>query len=289
MKRRLRVTIDFKGTNSMMSCGTLLFLAEIHRIVAAGRSGKKKLIRFKRIKDHKVAQVLHQIGFFDAIGRKSKIQPTAQDVIHWRAIAGSGAEGEKANALIEKLRDRLPPSLSSPMYAGIVEAMTNCRQHAYIQNRRDGMGLAGNGEWWLFAKEEDDELSVVICDLGIGIPSSLPLTQGSDVISEIFAKLGRTLGVAFTDSDLLEAAIEIGRSRTRDRHRGKGLRDVLEVINSAGSGILRIYSNRGCYTYSVRSNLPEDNRRNYRHSILGTVIQWRVPIRTERTNERGSN
>jgi hypothetical protein len=289
LKRQARVTIDFSMTTTMMSCGTLLFLAEVQRIVTVGRAKKRRLIKCSRITDQKVAQVLHQIGFFDAIGRMSKISPTAKDVIHWRAVAGTGADGEKANGLIEELRDRLPPSLSSPMYAGLVEAMTNCRQHAYLRNRRDGLGIVGNGEWWLFAKEEENELSVVICDLGIGIPNSLPLTQESDLIREAVARLGRTLGLAFTDSDLVQAAIELGRSRTRDRHRGKGLRDVLDVITKAGVGHLRIYSNRGCYTYRVRDNVAENHHRNYRHSILGTVIQWAVPINMELSHERGSN
>lgn len=274
-----RVTIDFDETTRMESAGTLLFLSEVHRILAIGRDRKRRLIKCRRMSNPKVAQVLHQIGFFGAIGRKSKIQPTESDVIHWRVVvAGTGTEGQKASELIESFRDRLPPSLSSPMYAGLVEAMTNCRQHAYLHKRRDGLGLQGKGEWWLFAQERDGLLNVVICDLGIGIPSSLPLTQDQSLIADLLAKAGLAITVGYTDADLVHAATEVGRSRTRNPHRGKGLKDVVDVINTAGSGHLVIHSNRGRYSYYIKDGTPTRARKNYRHSILGTVIQWAVPI-----------
>lgn len=275
LRRKKRVSIDFSKTRRMVSCGTLLFLAEARRIIGLRGS---KAIACGRVLESKVGQVLKQIGFFDAIGRRSAISPTAEDVIHWRAIAGKGAEGEKANQLVESLREKLPPLLSTPMYDGLVEAMTNCAQHAYIRNRRDGLGIPGNGEWWMFAQEHEGKLMVVICDLGIGIPNSLPLTHGEGVVQQVLARLGRFTGLTHTDADLVGAAVEIGRSRTRQPHRGKGFRDVVDVIDSAGSGTLRIYSNGGCYTYEVENRKPSHQYRNYRGSIMGTLIQWSVPV-----------
>ena len=259
----------------MVACGTLLFLAETKRIIALTTGSRK--IACRRILDPKVAQVLHQIGFYEAINYRSRISPSAEDVIHWRAIAGIGADGEKAYAPVETVGGRLPPSLSSPMYDGLVEAMTNSAQHAYLQARRDGLGRVGNGEWWMFAKEQDGELWVVFCDLGIGIPNSLPLTHGKSTILELMARIGRLSRVAYSDADLVGAAVEIGRSRTSESHRGKGLKDVLDVINSAGKGGLLIHSNAGSFSYVIQDGRPVLRYRNYRNSILGTLIVWKVP------------
>ena len=279
IKRQRSVVIDFSRTERMVSSGTLLFLAEVKRIVALNNG--RRSIRIRKVPDSKVGEVLHQIGFYDAIGRRSSVAPTAEDVIHWRAIAGRGADGEKADNLVQTVRDRLPATLGSPMYDGLVEAMTNSAQHAYLRPRRDGLRARGSGEWWMFAKEQDGQVSVVFCDLGIGIPNSLPLTQEPGTVRELMARLGRASGALYTDADLVGAAVEIGRSRVRQAHRGKGLRDIVDVIDTAHNGMLRIFSNAGCYTYRVRDGVASRDYRNYRHSILGTLIQWMVPVRQE--------
>lgn len=272
------VVICFSRTKKMIADGTLLFLAEIRRITELVPG---KLIRCRRIHDSKVGEVLHHVGFFEAIGRRSKITPTAEDVIHWRAISGCGAEGEKADSLVQDVRDRLPDGLKTPMYDGLVEAMTNSTQHAYLLARRDGLGRRGRGEWWMFARQQGGQISVVFCDLGIGIPNSLPLTHEEGVVRELLAKAGRASGLAHSDADLVEAAVAIGRSRTRERHRGKGLQDVVEVIKTARNGSLIIHSNKGCYMHQVQDGVSTEQTRNYRHSILGTLIHWTVPVRTQ--------
>lgn len=279
VKRGKRVTIDFSQTRRMVSCGTLLFLAEVSRICAL--TAHRRRVDCRRIADDKVGQVLHQIGFFDVIGRHSSIRPTADDVVFWRACSGVGAEGEKASALVDELQGRLPPSLSSPMYTGLVEAMTNCAQHAYRSPRRDGLQSTGRREWWMFAQERESRLSVLICDLGMGIPASLPLTHEPGVVREALANLGRKLGIAFSDSDLIEAAVELGRSRVRESHRGKGLKDILDVIANAGDGVLQVSSNSGRYTYRLENGRPSVASHDFRRSILGTMIQWQVPILSE--------
>lgn len=281
VRNRTPVVLCFSQTKKMVADGTLLLLAEVRRIteLVPGR-----LIRCRQIRDSKVGEVLHHVGFFDAIGRRSKITPTAEDVIHWRAISGCGAEGEKADSLVQEVRDRLPEGLKTPMYDGLVEAMTNSAQHAYLRARRDGLGRRGHGEWWMFARQQDGQISVVFCDLGIGIPNSLPLTHEEGVVRELLAKIGRASGLALSDADLVEAAVAIGRSRTREQHRGKGLQDVLEVIKSASTGVLLIHSNRGCYIHQVTDGVSTENTRNYRQSILGTLIHWTVPVRSRESD-----
>jgi hypothetical protein len=281
--RKMGATIDFANTRQMVSDGTLLFLAETKRMLAAEGAGR---IKCRRIADDKVGQVLHRIGFFETIGRKSNISPTAEDVIHWRVVAGRGAEGEKADTLVQAVGDRLPQALTSSIYVGLVEAMTNSTQHAYAFPRGDGIAQ-GDGapeEWWMFAKEQEGELTVVLCDLGIGIPESLPLTQGTNKVVELVARAARAAQVVHTDAHLIRAALEVGRSRTGESHRGKGLQDVVEVIDAAGSGALVIHSNHGRYVHRVQDGTTTENLHNYRNTIRGTLIQWQVPIHGPHAN-----
>lgn len=277
-QRKSGVIIDFAYTRKMVACGTLLFLAEARRLIQMPGTGRIKCVR---IRDDKVAQVLQRIGFFETIGKKSRVAEIAEDVIHWRHLAGRGAEGEKANTLVEAVGERLPKALTSTMYNGLVEAMTNSTQHAYIRLRKDGLSAESAGqrgeEWWMFAKEQDGKVTVVLCDLGIGIPNSLPITQGNRVV-ELVAQAGRASGMVFADSDLIRAALEIGKSRTGEIHRGKGLRDVVEVVDAAQSGTLQIYSNHGRYTHRYVDGRKIEETVDYGNSILGTLISWEVPI-----------
>jgi hypothetical protein len=77
----------------------------------------------------------------------------------------------------------LPPALRTPMYDGLVEAMTNCAQHAYLRGRRDGLGIKGNSEW--------------------GIPDSLNLTHGDSVVRDLLTRIGRAARVVPSDAALV--------------------------------------------------------------------------------------
>ncbi len=66
--------------------------------------------------------------------------------------------------------------------------MSNSVEHAYVD---DLMHTEDDetAKWWTFAGIHDKNLTVVICDKGVGIPSTLPKTQGVSVLMNIFKKL----------------------------------------------------------------------------------------------------
>ncbi len=87
-------------------------------------------------------------------------------------------DGQRALELLGDLDDRLPSRLQRGLYDGIVEAMTNANHHAYEQIRDDGLRHEDlQKEWWMFSQVRENRLSVSFCDLGIGIPRSLPLKR----------------------------------------------------------------------------------------------------------------
>lgn len=274
--RRLLVTeqasvrFNFTNTTRMYSGGTLLFLSELHRCKVL--SGSQLNIRCIPPRNVKVAQVLKQIGAFDLMRYRKKIDTTFSDVIHWRFASGHQVEGEKYENILGSYEGRVAETLLGSLFRGITEAMTNCHHHAYIDVRPDGLGQQDKMKnWWMFSQERKGYLSVVFCDLGIGIPATLS-TKKPKLWQAVM-----TLGKAGRDSSIIEHAVADSVSRTGKRYRGKGLKQLLEAVQEANDGALRIFSNRGCYTF----NNGKVDLSDYAGSIMGTLIQWKVPIQQQ--------
>lgn len=274
------VRISFVDTERMIAHGMLLFTAELHRILRLAKGSNRITCSYPE--NNKVEQVLQQIGILKLLGKPERLVPDAPDVIHWRFIDGAKAEGEKANELIEVFAEKLPESLSRGLYNGLVEAMTNCVHHAYLEVRGDGVTNELENGWWMFAQERETRLMVAFCDLGIGIPRSLPKTHDPGLLTATLERIARVARVrGYRDADLIAAALEVGKTRTAEAHRGFGLTEFKEVVEKAEEGSLRIFSNRACYTFSLAiDDEPIEVRQEFDDSIYGTLIQWSLPLST---------
>ncbi|MDO8465413.1 MAG: hypothetical protein Q7S46_09220, partial [Gallionella sp.] len=71
--RKHAVRIDFTNTQKMFADGTLLFYAELSRINRLKGSAE---VRCLPPRNEKVAQVLKQVGIFDLVGYRRKIETT---------------------------------------------------------------------------------------------------------------------------------------------------------------------------------------------------------------------
>ena len=80
------VLIDFSSTKKMVSGGTLLFVAELRRIMRLTRG--KALIRCIPPRKDKVLQVLEQIGVLSLIKCRKRVTPRDGDVVNWRFAWG---------------------------------------------------------------------------------------------------------------------------------------------------------------------------------------------------------
>ena len=241
--------------------------------------GDKRRITCAYPQKNKVEQVLQQVGIFRLLGKEERLTLDADDVIHWRFIDGALAEGEKANSLIAAFAEKMPESLARNLYDGLVEAMTNCVHHAYLEPRDDELQLGLESGWWMFAQERDGRLIIVICDLGIGIPQSLPRTHDAEAVQSTLERIGRAVRArGYRDVDYLRAALEIGRTRTKLPGRGYGLAQFRQVLENTQDGVLRIFSNRGCYTYFRQMGETIERSDEFSTSIRGTLVQWAIPL-----------
>ncbi|WP_456378843.1 hypothetical protein [Thiolapillus sp.] len=253
--------LDFSSTRKMFADGTLLFRAQLCRLNDSRVPGQ--IYRFRFPHDRKIKEVLKQTGILDIVGQSLELSPKHHDVVHWNSANGIAAEGEKYNEVLGHYEGRVARRLLSGLYVGITEAMTNTSHHAYIDSH------SGESGWWMFSQSKDGKLYVAFCDLGIGIPGSLPIQRPS-----VFKQLQRLERNA-RDSDCIEAAVKDSVSRTKKSHRGKGLYQITRVLmEHQDDAQLIIYSNRGCY---IRKT-SEEKLFDYKDSINGTMICWQTGI-----------
>lgn len=263
--------INFTETRKMFADGTLLFVAELHRSMRIARLRHPIKIRCEPPRNKKAAQVLEQIGVLSLLKYRRRIVPTDKDVVNWRFANGHEVVGERYDDILGHYDGMLTSCIQTGFYHGLTEAMTNCCHHAYILEREDGLGEnEEESNWWMFSQEKDGELSVVFCDLGVGIPRTLPLKSPST-----WEKIKKTIGVT-SDGKIIHAAIEESKTRTGLHHRGKGMKQLLEVVQKSRNGHLVVYSNRGCYSLHNEKERCFD----YSDSVLGTLITWKVTIET---------
>ncbi|WP_374538534.1 hypothetical protein [Chitinimonas taiwanensis] len=278
LKKR-EIFIDFRKVDRMFTCGTLYFVAELDRLYRL--SNGVSIIRCKLPKTRKVLQVFDQVGLLKLLSVTPELdrENFDQDVRNWKFATGTVATTHEFDTILDNYEGRIAKTLERAIYKGVSEAMTNCCHHAYIGERGDGVSLAATERrWWMFSQEHEGNLNVVMCDLGIGIPRSLPSKQiegWGEAIERILATLvGRTDSA---DCRLIKAALVLGESRTDLPYRGKGLKQIVSVVEQSGSGKIKILSNSGAYFFSPQWAAPE-KMIGYRDSIMGTLIEWTLPL-----------
>jgi hypothetical protein len=269
-------TVDFSQTVTIYPTGGLMLVAELDRIKKL--TSRPNLLRCKAAASGSLAdQVLTQIGAYDLLDHSSTGPASDQSVVHWRSATGLKAEGEEAGSMLANCDGELAPALRTSLYRGITEAMTNAVQHAYLAVRGDGANRQGEKRWWLFSQQKDGELHIVFCDLGIGIPESLPIVNST--IRQILSSFGRERA----DVEAIKLATKLGKTSTAEPNRGKGLPEILDAARKSEQGACVIYSNKGQFGFAPGGSTVENQ---FSNSIFGTLIEWRVPITESATDDK---
>lgn len=267
-----KIILDFSAIKSLNSCGTLFLVAQIERILNSKEFSVAVEATYPE--NTTVEQMFQHMGLLEKLGLRSRVEKLdASDVIPWLYV--SGYEGD-LESVAEKLPRILVEStnlkLRMGLLSGMAEAVANSSEHAYDEElARTGVDRESQ-KWWLFARQEDEYIVVVICDLGLGIPGTLETNWKE----ELAAILKTRTGMKRKDHKMIELAFTVGKSSTNEKHRGKGLKDILKVVKEQHVGAICIYSNKGSYCIDniARTNYSGDDK----SSIGGTIIQWKVPI-----------
>lgn len=273
-----RVFIDFKDTLLISAAAMLSFLAEMDVLIKKNPMGQKCL-NFSHPAEEKIESILIQVGFYDLIGKVKRETKEFDDVTFWKYSSGSCSEPLIAKDMIKEIKKELAQRASKKLYRGFTEAMSNSVEHAYI-NDLAHTESDDTAKWWTFAGIKGKHLVVVICDKGIGIPNTLPRTQGVTALRNLFDKLGYSLENV-KDSVFIKASTAVQKTRTGERYRGKGLKDIKAVIDTIGDGYMSIFSNKGRYIYKGNTGKIKELAFDHKSSVKGTIIEWSIPCDVE--------
>lgn len=261
-----KVQISFQDTKLLAPSGTLIFVAEIEQIL--GKYPGRISIDYPN--DDVVEQLFQHIGLLERLGLTPRKSITAENVRHWSYVYGNTVDTTAFISLFAKYSSNLSEDVRSGLFEGMSEAVTNSIQHAYPCEHLGGCNCEKG--WWMFSKQTENILTVVMYDMGIGIPASL---KNKPEFKERLAAPYRRYKKR-QETMLIDIAVESNRTSTRLPHRGKGLPDMLEFVKEGHVGEFKIFSGAGAFSYTAQDQV--ERGRDFEMPVNGTLIQWELPI-----------
>jgi hypothetical protein len=274
LKEKKSAILDFSDVKTLKPAAMLLLLAEIHRC------------RLIYGPDHitgtyptepRIERMLNCTGFFSLLDvaprRKTRRAKYPMEYVDFVSNT------HEVKGTIKDFREKLlgtsiamTPQAKNKLYRVLTEAMLNVSYHAYPLSA--AKTNPQRGRWWLagHVNRRSKELMIMFCDLGVGIPRTLPKLYKMEVIRNLLSILP---GINPNDGQMIQAAMQLGRSSARQTNRGKGLNDLRSFVDNAGAGELHIFSGHGHYLYKPGQ---AEIVRNYATGIAGTLIKWTVPM-----------
>lgn len=234
-----------------------------------------------------VFRTLFQLGFFGIVGiAPGEHGGTAEDgdTLTMQIVSSQNADDlALVDRALQELGGFLNPANSIPdeviidILTGLSEAISNVTNHAYPADFQPKYPHVGR--LWIAATADrrDNSLTVVVYDQGVTIPVTYPRIQRYE---KVLAYLGRTLKQTPSfdfqnDGTYIRAAMRYGGSRTDERHRGKGLPQMMSVISRVGTGSMTVISRGGWCFRDTRGRFKSGA---VRYPIGGTLIEWRVEL-----------
>lgn len=276
LREKKPIYLVFDNVKSIKPSALLILLAEMHRcrLIHGSRN-----ITGNYPASPKVERMLHASGFFNLLGIKSRVtrRPKSYPMEYVEFVSHTHEVKGTVRAFRESLLGTtivMSPQAKGRFYRALTEAMLNVSHHAYPKEsiRQN----PARDRWWLsgHVNRKSKQLIIMFCDLGVGIPHTLPKMYPLELIHSVLALLP---GIPPNDAQMIKAGMVIGRTRTGEQNRGRGLNDLRSFVDQAGAGSLNIYSRRGHYRYSPDG---DETAKNYNVSMGGTLITWTVPLDT---------
>jgi anti-anti-sigma regulatory factor len=263
--------LDFSATTYPDSVGMILLLATVDFV---HRHTGRRCVKAINVRSNRVRQVLQQIGLAEKLGMRHPVDITRSDVRLWRYVSESCVDAQKIGEHFEMLckEFNIAEERRQSLYNAFTEAIDNAHGHAYDEVMMKEMSariFPSDKRWWMFFGVIDSKLTIVTCDLGLGIPATVKRQGHWEKVCQFLADpVGRS-----DDGNIIKATIAQARSRTEDPHRGKGMARLKKAIEDNGQGGLIVCSNRGWYAFK-----EFEYTKSYKDQVEGTIIGWSIPI-----------
>lgn len=271
------VSVNFDDLKSISTPAALVLTAEISNWEDAIRNKLNPQITNWN-KD--IFSQFDDLGFFDLFENKPEFPPECEDkscsdkklVRYIKGLCNDeGKTLQLKNSIADIVGDKVKKWTF--LHSGLDEAITNVFHHAYPNYE---MRRSVKESWYLTGSynESTKELKVVFFDQGVGIPNTLPTSKWKEHLLDWLSLI--PLADRQKDEVLLKAAMEIGRTRTGEADRGKGLQDLLTFIKERNSGRISVLSGNGHYKFTVSKGTEITQSLRSKLPILGTLIIWSV-------------
>lgn len=277
-----KVHVCFRNTTYVSAAACLFLLASLESLNDSFPKTKYAVTKppiktSKKGEQHVVDSVLNRIGIYTSLGLKPREMKENPTVKCWEIIRGDLVDSENAGKLLETVTEKMGTNFND-LYRPLVEAMSNSVEHAYRKDLYNKKIMGSQNKWWCFASIMNNYFNLIICDLGVGIPNTLKLTQTEKVLSRLIEFVGKPLEL---DSEHIKASLQVKRTQTDLGHRGKGGTDLQTIIEDFNNSFLRILSNKGNYKYTNRKRVKPEVLWDAKNSINGTIVEWSVPLLNE--------
>ena len=269
--------INFNALRQVDTAAALMLAAELE--VNKIEAGAKKMTAHDSDWNPKVRTLLEQMGFLELLSADSKIPSRTEpskNQIFLKFRSGHKLIGDDTMQMVESLQKhiapyKLEPELLLHLYVGIFEAITNTRHHAYKG------GDAEFNRWWISASvnTQTNEIKIVCYDRGETIPKTI---QNSREKSKAIQSFLRDIFSRTSDGEIIIAAIKQQTSSTKLSNRGKGLSELLRLIDANQQGVLRIYSGMGMaeFSPSLKTKKEPCVSRKLSQKMRGTLVEWSI-------------
>lgn len=273
-----RIVIDHSKLERLAPEVALLLLAEIQRCEAYCRSRTKITGIYPQ--SHDVAELLTEIGFFDALGIKAPVLPaTHKPRTYVRIERHNKATARLAHSLLECFSKEFTfdDDDRKRLHVALVECMDNVFEHAYKFSSKEPYLYK---EWWLvgYADHSDSSIGFMFYDQGAGIPKTIRRRKKRRVLDRLSG---------WTDANWIHRAVRKQISRHRSGRRGHGLEKLKRFLDRLDvEGSLRVLANRGdveFFTSGKPARVVDLDR-----ALDGTLIVWKLrgESRAESSTER---
>lgn len=270
------VVADLAHVQRINLDAALVLVAEYHRAVL-GRDGYRP-----PIDDAKwprwVQLLLEELGFYTLVDASDRTADAGEpdltfDLKFVPFISGFEVEGEAADVLIKALAAAAGRTTRRfATYNALVEAMKNVKIHAYPDEALPSLVPVAH-RWWAAGaySPADQTLEFSMYDQGVGIPATLPRR-------DIWQAVKEWCPPEFNDADVIQGAIELGRSASGLRERGNGLWTICRLVDELPGSQVRILSGRGELIYAGSDNMEKKLHDN---PFCGTLIQWSLNLQSD--------
>ena len=282
---RKHISVNFNAINHIGISAALLLAANLD--VWKIKAGKLKS-HHDRWKPS-TRTLLNQMGLFELLDMPpltARHKKTNMSFVKFlSAQQGDGKKAKQLRKRIEKtMKKSLPFEHRDRLFTSLSEALINACHHAYPNPKN----LEVHEKWWMTAAYDRSttpgKLTVAICDRGFTIPKTMYKKQEFlEKIREtpLFEDDAHFIKLAMHDSVTKQkkAKQPPTRSRTGERHRGNGLKQLLGLVGLEKTGEVHIISGVGhcCFTFK-NGKLEVKSSHNTRYRMHGTLVEWRISV-----------